>query len=134
MTLNARHALPAALVAHLRAEYGISPAVLFGPSRAKRHVLTRWALSAAYRQQGYSLLDIGVILGGRDHTTISHGLAQQPRDAAWQEAISTMAAMIPPAAPGSGAGRVAHDQHALLARLARLEHEIAEIRQLLDHE
>ncbi len=47
---------------------------LKGPSRDGRLVRARWAVMYAMRQRGKSLPQIGRDLGGRDHTTVIHGL------------------------------------------------------------
>lgn len=55
-----------------------------GESRRQELVHTRWAISRRLARQGWSTPRIGRLLGGRDHTTIMHGLRRgdylYPRD------------------------------------------------------
>jgi chromosomal replication initiator protein len=43
-------------------------------SRRPRYCTARFAVMYALREQGYSLAEIGEVLGNRDHTTIIYGL------------------------------------------------------------
>jgi chromosomal replication initiator protein len=56
--------------------FGISLSELTGDSRFTDLVRARWAVMLAMRARGLSTSRIGVALGGRDHTTVIHGLRQ----------------------------------------------------------
>lgn len=47
---------------------------LLGQDRFAGLVRARWAVMLAMRARGLSVMRIGAALGGRDHTTILHGL------------------------------------------------------------
>lgn len=50
--------------------------VIIGPSRKKKLAQIRHAIYFVCREQGYSFPRIGAAVGGRDHTTIIHGVKQ----------------------------------------------------------
>lgn len=55
--------------------FGVSAADLIGPSRAQHIAYARQAVCYALREQtALSLVEIGKLLGGRDHTTIRHAV------------------------------------------------------------
>ncbi len=56
------------------AVFGFSRADLTGNARFAGLVRARWAVMLAMHRRGYSTPRIGRALGGRDHTTVMHGL------------------------------------------------------------
>ena len=50
--------------------------VLTAEDRRKHVVRARWAVMLALRDAGWALPRIGVSIGGRDHTTVLHGLRE----------------------------------------------------------
>ena len=54
----------------------VSPATLLGNHSARHIVRARWAVMAALRNADWSLTRIGRAIGGRDHTTVMHGLRE----------------------------------------------------------
>lgn len=55
---------------------GFTEYALTGQSRKGPLVIARQALYAAARDMGYSMPRIGQLCGGRDHTTVLHGIRQ----------------------------------------------------------
>lgn len=55
---------------------GVSEATLIGNGRGGELPRLRWAVMVAFRHAGFSTPQIGKMLGGRDHTTVMHGLKQ----------------------------------------------------------
>jgi chromosomal replication initiator protein len=72
---------PRDLIAQVAAVFDLTPADLTGPSRirqvAEARQATAWVLRRAIA--AISLQEVGRLLGGRDHTTIIHALAQVER-------------------------------------------------------
>ena len=72
--------LPAACITIIREtarEHGLTKADIVGPRRQARVVQARY--EAAYRMQTeleMTLMAIGFVLGGRNHSTVLHGLRQ----------------------------------------------------------
>ena len=57
--------------------YGVLPTEILGPGRQRWLAQTRWAIMLTLREvRGWSLPHIGYVVGGRDHTTVMHGLKQ----------------------------------------------------------
>lgn len=56
--------------------FKVDPAMLCGHSRVKHLIPARQALCWTLKQDGYSLDAIGLIIGGRDHTTILYSVEQ----------------------------------------------------------
>jgi len=54
--------------------HGMTLAEMKSKSRTKRYVYARQEAMYLLRQEGLSLLQIGNILGGLDHTTVLHGI------------------------------------------------------------
>lgn len=70
-------------------KHRISLADLKGPSRAKRYTYPRQeAMHEMYALELWSLLQIGRFLGGRDHTTVLHGVRVHERRLAAERARS----------------------------------------------
>ena len=69
---------PREIISATAALYGITPAVLCASHRTKFLVQARWLAIRAIHEMmpDLSLTEIGRELGGRDHSTISHGLAR----------------------------------------------------------
>lgn len=74
------------LVADTAREYGLTAADLMGFARTRDVVRARWAFMYRARQfrwpdgtPRYSLPQIGLALGGMNHTTVIHGLLQHAR-------------------------------------------------------
>lgn len=55
---------------------GVPFEALAGPRRHKSLVRARWQGYKVFRDAGLSLPEIGRCFGGRDHTTILHGLRE----------------------------------------------------------
>lgn len=69
------------VVADVAARHGITPGELLGPRRLRHLIIPRqeamYLLRAIKASDGlpkYSLPAIGIALGGRDHTTVLHGV------------------------------------------------------------
>ena len=72
---------PAAVVEAVALHYKIAVAALRGRARSQEIVLPRQvAMFVAREETDASLVDIGRELGGRDHTTVMHGIAKIERD------------------------------------------------------
>ncbi len=54
--------------------WALTPSAVTGDSRNRRVVQARWAAVYILHQSGMTQDDIGLHLGGRDHSTISHAL------------------------------------------------------------
>ena len=66
--------------------FGISAEDLEGRSRLKSMVMARKVFSFRCRQEAFSSLEeIGVALGGRDHTSIMHYLRTFPASALFKQ-------------------------------------------------
>ena len=63
------------VIKRIEREYGITLADMQGPRRYRPIVRARWALIAALRERGWSLMRIGAFLN-RDHTTVMYALRQ----------------------------------------------------------
>lgn len=76
-----RSSLPA-VIHHVAADTGVTPAQIVGPSRLRPHVRARQeVMRVAHRVMGLSLPVIGKALGGRDHTTVLAGVLAAERRA-----------------------------------------------------
>lgn len=65
----------AEIVADVAARHDLHPELLIGPSRLRHLVIARQeAMAEAHATGRYSLPRIGRYLGGRDHTTVLHGV------------------------------------------------------------
>lgn len=62
------------LIAQHAERAGVSVAAVIGPKRRADLNAVRQAVMAEAHKQGFSLNQIGRALGGRDHTTVSHGI------------------------------------------------------------
>lgn len=85
--------------------HDIQPAVVIGPSRSRTVAAARsLAMYLARRLTGRSLQAIGAACGGRDHSTVLHGVrvcaAKIARDAAFSAEVEQLAAAL--GAPGAG--------------------------------
>ncbi len=58
---------------------GVTIGQLVGPSRRGELPRLRWGAMVAFDHAGFSLNQIGRLLGNRDHTTVIHGLVQADR-------------------------------------------------------
>ncbi|HET7486511.1 MAG TPA: helix-turn-helix domain-containing protein [Acidimicrobiales bacterium] len=63
-------------IAAVAAAFGIAPEELLGPRRTRRVVDARQVSMYVLRELGLSYPAIGAALGGRDHTTAMHAVAQ----------------------------------------------------------
>jgi len=65
-------------LAHIIARHarmgGVSVAAVMGPRRNGALVRVRQAVMAAALERGFSMSEIGRALGGRDHSTVAHGV------------------------------------------------------------
>ena len=72
---------PTLLISLVASAFGLSASDLTGPSRIRQVAEARqaaaWVLRRAYT--AISLQEVGRLLGGRDHTTIIHAVAQVER-------------------------------------------------------
>lgn len=50
--------------------YDLPANVITGPSRFRLAVFARATVAAVMRERGYTLVQIGNVLGGRDHSTV----------------------------------------------------------------
>ena len=72
-----RKATPAAVISAVASRFGVESDELIGKGRRKEIVLPRQVVMYLLREDtGASLVDIGNELGGRDHTTVLHGVRQ----------------------------------------------------------
>jgi chromosomal replication initiator protein len=74
--------------------FGISLSELTGDSRFTDLVRARWAVMLAMRARGVSMPRIGAALGGRDHTTILHGLKKATALRATDPAFASKCAAV----------------------------------------
>lgn len=56
------------------AEFGVDHAILCGPRGPSEVAYIRFAAYYVLRRRGMTLQAIGALLGGRDHSTVVHGL------------------------------------------------------------
>jgi len=63
-------------------ESGVSTADIVGTSHRRLYVQARRDFARAAHTEGYALVDIGQILGGRCHSTISRLVVARPTAAA----------------------------------------------------
>ncbi len=65
---------PEAVIRAVSEYYGIDQRILFGRGRSRNIVVPRHVAMYLLREEtGSSLVEIGTLLGGRDHTTVIHG-------------------------------------------------------------
>ena len=55
---------------------GLTPDELTGGNRTRQPVELRFAVMLVLSERGWSYSQIGRLLGGRDHSSVSHGLAR----------------------------------------------------------
>jgi chromosomal replication initiator protein len=73
-TAGQRRISPDVIIREVAAHYGVELRALQGRSRSQSVVLPRQVAMYLLREEtGLSLVDIGQLLGGRDHTTVIHG-------------------------------------------------------------
>ncbi len=73
-TAGQRRISPDVIIREVAAHYGVELRTLQGRSRSQSVVLPRQVAMYLLREEtGLSLVDIGQLLGGRDHTTVIHG-------------------------------------------------------------
>ena len=81
--------------------FGVHPRDLVGNARFGFLMPARFALYKALHLRGWSSARIGRNIGGRDHTTVLHGLKRadymMERDASYAERIHKLAEMKPTA-------------------------------------
>lgn len=88
------------LIATVALAFDISAAELIGQSRMRHIVLARQAAAWVLRKSSpLSLEEIGRLLGGRDHTTIIHSLAQVERRMATDTALRALVHSLVPQRP-----------------------------------
>jgi chromosomal replication initiator protein len=75
---------------------GSNVSELNGHSRDSRLVRARWAVMHVMRQGGKSLPQIGRDVGGRDHTTVMHGLKRADELLASDPEFAAFCRMIEP--------------------------------------
>lgn len=75
MTILSERVTIPRIISTVASAYGVPRAVLTGPSRRQHHVEPRWIAMALSRAlTAASLPRIGHFFGGRDHTSVLHGL------------------------------------------------------------
>ena len=68
------------IVARVAAEHGLSVKDIKGNSLRKKHTMPRQqAMWEIAQQERWSLTGVGRFLGGRDHTTVLHGIRAHER-------------------------------------------------------
>lgn len=68
------------ILATVAARHGVSPSELVGPSSKRRYAWPRQEVMAiAYRETPLSYPEIGRRLGGRDHSTVIHGVRKHEK-------------------------------------------------------
>ncbi|CAA9529901.1 MAG: Chromosomal replication initiator protein DnaA [uncultured Thermomicrobiales bacterium] len=94
---------PAAVVEAVAVYYKIGVAALRGRARSQEIVLPRQvAMFLARQETDASLVDIGRELGGRDHTTVMHGIAKIERDLSTNAALRGQVMAVREALFGGG--------------------------------
>lgn len=79
------HPRMAQIVSEVAAKHGLTVAELKGPGRAQRVSKPRQeAMHQMHSLKRWSLSQIGGALGGRDHTTVLHGVRQHAKRLAAQ--------------------------------------------------
>ena len=72
--------------------YGLTPADLIGPARDRHIAFARHEAMAVVKDRwGLSYPRIGQMFGGRDHTTVLHGIQSHADRSAWCAVVSAMA-------------------------------------------
>lgn len=66
-------------LAYVAGKYMVKPALIEGRSREMHVCHARHELYYLMREEGYSFTQIGRICGGKDHTTILHGVKQHKK-------------------------------------------------------
>lgn len=81
--------------------FGIHPRDLVGDARMGFLMPARFALYKAFHMRGWSYSRVGRAIGGRDHTTIMHGIARaeymMEKDPRYAERVRQLAEMKPTA-------------------------------------
>lgn len=81
--------------------FGVHPRDLVGNARFGFLMPARFALYKAFHLRGWSSARIGRNIGGRDHTTVLHGLKRadyiMERDASYARRVERLAAIKPKA-------------------------------------
>lgn len=86
------------LIVRAAEHYGLSPKAVLANRRQTSIVRARWAVAwAAQHATEYSYPRIGRALGGRDHTTVMHGVRRaeeiRARDSAFRALTDELASM-----------------------------------------
>lgn len=80
------------IIHRVATKYGMTTADLIGPARSRWFAYARQEAMYRIRQErGLSLPQIGAILGGRDHTTVLHGIRCHADRAAWADVLMVFA-------------------------------------------
>jgi chromosomal replication initiation ATPase DnaA len=91
---NTRHltTLSRAIVEAVASRFGMTAADLIGPRRTREYAYARHMAMAEVRAaRCLSLPAIGRMFGGRDHTTVIHGIRCHQERAAWCDVLSVFA-------------------------------------------
>jgi hypothetical protein len=81
-----------AIVEDVAARFGLTAADLIGPRRTREYAYARHMAMAEVRAaRRLSLPAIGRMFGGRDHTTVIHGIRCHQERAAWCDVLSVFA-------------------------------------------
>ena len=81
-----------AIVEAVAVRFGMTAADLIGPRRTREYAYARHMAMAEVRAaRGLSLPVIGRMFGGRDHTTVIHGIRCHQERAAWCDVLSVFA-------------------------------------------
>ena len=74
MEIRPDYELAMRIITEVADEHLITPEELISPSRTARYVTARDCAALRLRHAGFMLKEIGMYLGGRDHSTIHHSL------------------------------------------------------------
>lgn len=88
---------PRMIVHEVATKYGLKTSDLTGPSTKRSVTIPRQeAMFRIRHERGLSLPAVGQIFGGRDHTTILHGIRAHETRLAWAEVLIAAGAEVQP--------------------------------------
>lgn len=80
------------IIHRVATQYGMTTADLIGPARSRWFAFARHeAMYRVRKERNLSLPAIGRIFGGRDHTTVLHGIRCHEDRAAWADVLTVFA-------------------------------------------
>lgn len=107
--------------------FGVTEADITGQSRVVRIVEARQALAWTLREEHWSLESIGLLLGGRDHTTIIYSIERASRKKTQNTRFAERLAVLAEAVRPDQAYPLADCGCSCAARLAELESRLARL-------